>query len=80
MSDVDPAKSEKFEKQVLELWDRIYQTWMTTDHNGPKVTQEAVQHSWDRFVTDIQKSPGIVYLNEIKKIHYSSTLINYRII
>ncbi|KAI4468773.1 transmembrane protein [Holotrichia oblita] len=62
MSDVDPAKSEKFEKQVLELWDRIYQTWMTTDHNGPKVTQEAVQHSWDRFVNDIQKSPGDIFL------------------
>ncbi|KAK9746388.1 hypothetical protein QE152_g6196 [Popillia japonica] len=65
MSDVDPAKSEKFEKQVLELWDRIYQTWMTTDHNGPKVTQEAVQHSWDRFVTDIQKSPELFNFNGI---------------
>lgn len=58
MSDVDPAKSEKFEKQVLELWDRIYQTWMTGNGHGPKVTQEAVQHSWDTFVNDIQKSPG----------------------
>ncbi|KRT84200.1 hypothetical protein AMK59_2418, partial [Oryctes borbonicus] len=66
MSDVDPAKSEKFERQVLELWDRIYQTWMTNDHDqGPKVTQEAVQHSWDTFVNDIQKSPELFNFNGI---------------
>ncbi|GJQ76642.1 hypothetical protein Trydic_g15502 [Trypoxylus dichotomus] len=66
MSDVDPAKSEKFERQVLELWDRIYQTWMTNDHDeGPKVTQEAVQHSWDTFVHDIQKSPELFNFNGI---------------
>ena len=59
MSDVDPSKSEKFERQVLELWDRVYQVWMAPDgSHGPKVTTEAVNHSWNNFVDDIVKSPG----------------------
>lgn len=60
MSDVDTVKSEKLEKQVLELWDRIYQKWMSADDSasGPKVTSTAVEHSWKAFLDDIQKSPG----------------------
>ncbi|XP_022907141.2 transmembrane protein 245 [Onthophagus taurus] len=66
MSDVDPHKSEKFEKQVLELWDRVYQSWMTSDDaHGPKVSSEAVQHSWDNFVKDIKKSPELFNVNGI---------------
>lgn len=59
MNDADSAQSEKLENQVLELWDRIYQSWMTSsESNGPKVTEDAVKNSWDAFVNDLQKSPG----------------------
>ncbi|KAJ8945745.1 hypothetical protein NQ318_012067 [Aromia moschata] len=66
MSGVDPAKSDKLESQVLELWDRIYQSWMSSnDSNGPKVTDDAVRNSWQNFVSDIQKSPEILNLNAL---------------
>lgn len=60
MSDVDPTKSAKLENQVLELFDRIYQTWMSSDNaeHGPKVTQDAIEDSWNTFIDDLQKSPG----------------------
>ncbi|RZC33168.1 transmembrane protein 245 [Asbolus verrucosus] len=64
MTDVDSAKSEKLEKQVLELWDRVYQSWMSSDDgNGPKVTQDAVRISWENFMSDIQRSPEMFNLN-----------------
>lgn len=66
MNDADSMQSEKLEKQVLELWDRIYQSWMTSNEStGPKVTEEAVKNSWDAFVMDIQKSPEIFNVNGI---------------
>lgn len=59
MNDEDSAKSVKLEKQVLELWDRLYQAWMSSeDGHGPKVTQAAVETSWNAFLDDIKKSPG----------------------
>lgn len=66
MSDVDSEKSAKLEKQVLELWDRLYQTWMSSDNaHGPKVTSAAVQKSWDSFIDDIQKSPEMFNIQGI---------------
>lgn len=66
MSDVDSAKSVKLEKQVLELWDRLYQAWMSTeDGHGPKVTQAAVESSWNAFLDDIKKSPGKSLLTSV---------------
>lgn len=64
MTDVDPEKSAKLEKQVLELWDRVYQTWMSSDDtNGPQVTSVAVEHSWNAFLEDLQKSPEMFNLD-----------------
>lgn len=61
---MDSAKSQKFEKQVLELWDRVYQNWMSSnDSNGPKVTEEAVNSSWEEFIHDIKKSPEVFNIN-----------------
>lgn len=63
-SDVDSTKSQKLEKQILEIWDRVYQNWMSTnDSNGPKVTEAAVQSSWEEFVKDIKKSPELFNIN-----------------
>ncbi|CAH0550108.1 unnamed protein product [Brassicogethes aeneus] len=63
MSDVESAKSEKLEKQVLELWDRVYQNWMSSDNShGPKVSDEAVRSTWQDFINDIQKSPELFNL------------------
>ncbi|XP_018335712.1 transmembrane protein 245 isoform X2 [Agrilus planipennis] len=64
MADVDSAKSAKLENQVLELWDRIYQRWMTSDvKNGPVVSDEAVMTTWEAFYNDIKKSPEIFNVN-----------------
>ncbi|VEN49353.1 unnamed protein product [Callosobruchus maculatus] len=66
MSDVDTAKSEKLEQQILELWDRVYQNWMSPNNsNGPQVTEEAVRSSWEAFITDIQKSSEMLNVNAL---------------
>ncbi|KAB0804545.1 hypothetical protein PPYR_01515 [Photinus pyralis] len=68
VNDVDDAKSAKLEKQVLELWDRLYQTWMSSDNvHGPQVTSTAIQYSWNAFVDDIQKSPEMFNVQGISE-------------
>lgn len=64
MNNVDSEKSAKLENQILELWDRVYQAWMSSnDENGPKVTQAAVETSWNAFLDDIKKSPEMLNVN-----------------
>lgn len=76
MNDVDASKSEKLENQILELWDRVYQKWMSDENDdgiGPKVTGTAVETSWNAFITDLQKSSGythsFLYCIIFKPIH-----------
>nr|CAH7737375.1 unnamed protein product [Callosobruchus chinensis] len=66
MSDVDTAKSDKLEQQILELWDRVYQNWMSPNNsNGPQVTEEAVRSSWEAFIADVQKSSEMLNVNAL---------------
>jgi hypothetical protein len=62
MKDVDDQKAALLEKQILELWDRVYQAWMMSSAEpsvGPTVTTGAVFASWDKFIDGMQKTPGI---------------------
>jgi hypothetical protein len=62
MKDVDDQKAALLEKQILELWDRVYQAWMMSSAEqsvGPTVTTGAVFTSWNNFIDGMQKTPGI---------------------
>lgn len=59
---MDDQKAALLEKQILDLWDRVYQAWMmssTEPSVGPTVTTGAVFDSWDNFMDGMQKTPGI---------------------
>ncbi|XP_050551421.1 transmembrane protein 245 isoform X4 [Spodoptera frugiperda] len=59
----DPEKINRVEQQILELWDRVYQSWVSghfTSTVGPQVDGAAIQDSWDNLVNDVSNAPGIV--------------------
>lgn len=63
LKDVEESKAAQLEKQVLELFDRVYQAWMmayTPDSLiGPTVTSTASTTSLNDFISGLQKTPGI---------------------
>lgn len=57
----DPEKINRVEQQILELWDRVYQSWVSghfTSTVGPQVDGAAIQDSWDNLVNDVSNAPG----------------------
>ncbi|CAG4954205.1 unnamed protein product [Parnassius apollo] len=58
----DPDKIGRVEEQILEIWDRVYQSWVSLHfpgNSGPQVDSSAVQDSWDNFVTNVSHTPGL---------------------
>ncbi|XP_045537769.1 transmembrane protein 245 isoform X1 [Papilio machaon] len=61
----DPDKVGRVEAQILELWDRVYQSWVSLHfagnggNLGPQVDGSAVQDSWDNFLSNVTQAPGL---------------------
>ncbi|XP_022817755.1 transmembrane protein 245 isoform X1 [Spodoptera litura] len=58
----DPEKINRVEQQILELWDRVYQSWVSghfASTVGPQVDGAAIQDSWDNLVNDVSNAPGM---------------------
>ncbi|OWR54388.1 hypothetical protein KGM_202248 [Danaus plexippus plexippus] len=58
----DPEKIARVEQQVLEIWDRVYQSWVSGmfAQSGPQMDGSAVQESWDNFVLEAGTSGGVL--------------------
>lgn len=65
----DPDKITRVEEQILEIWDRVYQSWVSGHFGGqavgPQVDGAAVQDSWDSFVNDVTFTPGKVFSKKL---------------
>ncbi|XP_069161259.1 transmembrane protein 245 isoform X3 [Procambarus clarkii] len=62
LGETDEDKAIQLEKQVVELWDRIYQAWVAAHPlppaRGPVVTSEAVAMTFDSLVEGLRKTPA----------------------
>lgn len=72
LGETDEDKAIHLEKQVVELWDRIYQAWVAAHPQaparGPVVTSEAVAMTFDSLVEGLRKTPGVVSFSFVSEV------------